>query len=52
MIRLAAFADEADKMVEGQIAALKRNGVEYIELRGLDGKNIAQISEEEAHKYA
>ena len=52
MIRLAAFADEADSRVEGQIEALLRNGLEYIELRGLDGKNIASISEEEAEKYA
>ena len=52
MIRLAAFADEADSRVEGQIEALKRNGLEYIELRGLDGKNIASISEDEAEKYA
>ena len=52
MIRLAAFADEADSRVEGQIEALKRNGIEYIELRGLDGKNISAISEEEAVKYA
>lgn len=52
MIRLAAFADEADSRVEGQIEALHRNGIEYIELRGLDGKNIATISEDEAQKYA
>ena len=52
MIRLAAFADEADSRVEGQIEALKRNGLEYIELRGLDGKNIASISEQEAENYA
>ena len=52
MIRLAAFADEADSRVEGQIEALKRNGLEYIELRGLDGKNIATITEDEARAYA
>lgn len=52
MIRLAAFADEACPKVTGQIAALKRNGMEYIELRGLDGKNVSQITEEEARNYA
>lgn len=52
MIRLAAFADEADSRVEGQIEALHRNGLEYIELRGLDGKNIATVTEDEAEKYA
>ncbi len=52
MIRLAAFADEADSRVEGQIAALRRNGMEYIELRGLDGKNVSSLTEQEAEKYA
>ena len=52
MIRLCAFADEADKMVDGQIAALKRNKIGLIELRGLDGVNIGKLSEDEAHDYA
>ena len=52
MIRLAAFADEADSNFSGQIAALLRNRIEYIELRGLDGKNISKISETEAKEYA
>ena len=52
MIRLCAFADESDKMVEGQIKALKRNGIDLIELRGLDGTNIAKITEDEARAYA
>ena len=52
MIRLCAFADESDKMVEGQIKALKRNGIDRIELRGLDGTNIAKITEDEARAYA
>ena len=48
MIKLAAFADEADASVDGQIQALKRNGIEYIEIRGVDGKNISQLTEDEA----
>ena len=52
MIRLCAFADEADKMVDGQIAALKRNNIGLIELRGLDGVNIGKLSEDEAREYA
>ena len=51
MIRLAAFADEADPSLDGQIAALKRNGIEYLEVRGLDGTNVSDISEEEAKEY-
>lgn len=52
MIRIAAFADEADKTLEGQIDALKRNNIEYIELRGIYEKNIADVTCEEAEEYA
>ena len=51
MIKLSAFADEADSLLEGQIEALKRNGIEYIELRGINGVNIAKISLEDARLY-
>ncbi len=52
MIKLAAFADEADSSFDGQLEALKRNEIEYIEVRGLDGVNISAISEEKAKEYA
>lgn len=52
MIRLAAFADEADKTLEGQIDALKRNGIEYIEVRGIYDKNVSKLTCEEAEVYA
>lgn len=52
MIRLCAFADEADSAFEGQIAALKRNGIGLIELRGLDGVNVSKLTEEDAKRYA
>ena len=52
MIKLAAFADEADKTLEGQIEALKRNGLEYVELRGVYDKNVLDVTIEEAEKYA
>lgn len=52
MIRFAAFADEASSTLEGQIAALHRNRIPYIEVRSLDGVNIADISEEDAMRYA
>ena len=52
MIRLSAFADEANAAVEGQIAALKRNNIPYIELRGLDGVNIRNITIDQASAYA
>lgn len=52
MIRLSAFADEASKNLEGQIAALKRNGISYIEVRSINGTNVADLTEEEAETYA
>ena len=52
MIKLAAFADESDPSFEGQIAALKRNGIGYIEVRGLDGVNVSNVTEEDARIYA
>ncbi len=39
-----AFADEADASVDGQIAAMRRNGLQGVELRGVDGVNISDIS--------
>ncbi len=52
LIKLAAFADEADESLAGQIEALKRNNIEYVEIRGIDGKNISIITEDEAREYA
>ena len=52
MIRLCAFADEAATDLDGQIAALKRERIPCVELRSVDGKNVADISEEEAQGYA
>ena len=51
MIKLCAFADEADASLSGQIAALKRNGVGYVELRGINGTNVSKITEDEARAY-
>ena len=52
MIKLAAFADEASSSLDGQIAALSRNDIKYIELRGIDGKNIADVTCEEAQIHS
>ncbi|MCR5800812.1 MAG: sugar phosphate isomerase/epimerase [Lachnospiraceae bacterium] len=46
--KLAAFADEAASALTDQIKAMKDNGVELLEIRGVDGKNIDSISESEA----
>ena len=45
---LAAFADEADGMIDGQIAALVENGISLLEIRGVNGRNIADIGAAEA----
>lgn len=52
MLKLCAFADEASKEVEGQIAALQKHGIGSIELRGLDGMGIGEITLEAAERYA
>lgn len=48
--RLCAFADEADPMLSGQIAAMKRNGIEKLEIRGIDGENISNLSAEKVRE--
>lgn len=48
--RLAAFADEADSRLDGQISAMRENGVEYLEIRGVDGKNVSDITAAEARE--
>ena len=52
MIRLSAFADEASPSLDGQIAAMKRNGIDFLEIRGVNGENILNISFENARIYA
>ena len=52
MIKLCAFADEAASELQGQIEALKRNGISYLELRNINGKNVIDITESEAEEYA
>lgn len=46
--KLAAFADEADGRISEQIKAMKENGIDYLEIRFVDGENIADISKEKA----
>jgi sugar phosphate isomerase/epimerase len=45
---LAAFADEADASIDGQIAAMADNDISMLEIRGVDGQNIADISVQKA----
>ena len=47
-IRLCAFADEADPMLDGQIEAMVVNGISLLEIRGVDKKNISAVTPAEA----
>ena len=47
-MRLCAFADEAAASLEEQIKALERNGISLLEIRHVDGENIADISASKA----
>lgn len=47
-IKLSAFADEADPSLDGQIKALKKNNIKLLEIRGVDGKNILDLTDDEA----
>ena len=49
--RISAFADEASDNLPGQIAALKRNGLGYIEPRNASG-NIIKKSDAELYEIA
>lgn len=48
MIRLSAFSDEAGNSLAEQIAALKRNGISYMEIRNVDGVNVQKMTVEQA----
>ena len=50
-IKLCAFADEADANRQGQIQALTENAIPYLEIRGVDGTNIADLSREAALQF-
>ena len=49
-IKIFAFADEADSAFAKQIEALKRNNLNGIEVRGVDGENISDISLDKARE--
>lgn len=48
MIRLCAFSDEASPSLQGQIDAMKRNEISLTELRSVAGKNVKDLTLEEA----
>lgn len=44
---LSGFADEIDPMMSKQYELLHKLGISYIELRGVNGKNISELEESE-----
>lgn len=44
MFQLAAFADEADGSLIGQINAMQDNDIPLLEIRGVDGINVSDLS--------
>lgn len=47
---LSAFADEAADRLEDQIQALREEGISLIELRGVNGKNCADLTPKETRE--
>lgn len=47
-IKIYAFADEASPNIDGQIVAMKRNRLSGLEIRGVDGTNISDITLQKA----
>lgn len=47
-MKLYAFADESSAIFDQQIDAMKRNGLNGLEIRGVDGVNVSDISLEKA----
>lgn len=50
--QLCAFADEADVALAGQICAMRENGIGYLEMRGVNGTNVAKLTPVEARAAA
>lgn len=49
-MRIYAFADEASPDIDGQIAALRENGLDGLEIRNVDGVNVSDISAAKARE--
>lgn len=45
---ISGFADEIDEKIDKQFEHLNKLGIGYFEPRGIDGKNISELSEDEA----
>ena len=46
--KLCAFADEAGDSLNEQIKAMKDNGIEFLEIRNVDGVNVSDLTQTQA----
>ena len=46
---LSGFADEIDPMLDVQLEEVLKHDIRYIEMRGVDGRNISDYSVEDTH---
>ena len=49
-VKIYAFADEASPNIDEQIIAMKKNGLDGLEIRNVDGENVSSISLEKAEE--
>lgn len=49
-MKIYAFADESSAVFDEQIDAMKRNGLNGLEIRGVDGVNVSEITLEKAQE--
>lgn len=49
-IQFAAFADESSKEFQGQIDALRRNDLDFLEIRNVNGRNVTELAASEARQ--
>jgi len=49
-VKIYAFADEASSKLEGQIEAMKRNSLDGLEIRQVNGKNVTNLTLNEARE--
>lgn len=49
-MKIYAFADESSAVFDEQIDAMKRNGLNGLEIRGVDGVNVSDITLEKAQE--
>ncbi len=49
-MKIYAFADESSSVFDEQILAMQRNGLDGLEIRGVDGVNVSEISIEKAQE--